>query len=102
MLDKYSKLEGKIGEEIRRREFLSEMMKSFFGEGVNVLEFLEWAIVSIKMDVGGKKTNVVEIRCKRGVVRFVLEKKLGEMKGFFEEGFLDNNGQNEKIVFRLR
>lgn len=100
MQDKYSKLEGKIEEEIRRREEISEIFKSFFDE--NVLKLLNWKIISVKKNKNNQRVNVVEIICKKSAARFIFNQKQEELKKLFENEFKDNLGNSEKIVFRVK
>ncbi len=95
MQDKYSKLEGKIEEGIRRTGVIEKSMESFLG-------LLSWENVGVRNEKGGLRLNIVEIKPKSSSVRFVVNQKVNEWISYFENNFLDNNGQKEKIVFRVR
>ena len=95
MLDKYSKLEGKIEEGIRRTGFIGKILEEFS-------ELLSWENVGVRSGRDGLRLNIVEIKPKSSSVRFIINQKVKEMESFFENNFLDNNGQKEKIVFRVR
>lgn len=104
MIDKYSKLEERIKEEVRRRDCIGACLRSVFEvfSRDDLAAFLDWKIIQVKSNDKGERVNVVEIVCKNSTNRFVFNQNQEKIIKEFEGGFRDNLDKVEKIVFRVR
>ncbi len=103
MSDKYSKIEEKVEEGRRRNGVIEMSFESVLKCGDGKLgELLTWEIVSVKNSLNGSRLNVLEIKAKSSVVRFVLNGEKINIEKNFQNEFLDNSGQKESLSLRIR
>ena len=103
MIDKYSRLEEKVGEGLRRVGVMEGVFESVLGISKEEKKgMFSWENVAVKTGMGGLRLNVVEVEAKSSAVRFVLNQKKSELEKRFGEEFLDNAGKRETLSLRIR
>jgi hypothetical protein len=102
MADKYSKIEEKVKEGLRRGEAVVEALALVLKiEKENLDNFLTWEILSVKENNFGVRQNIVKINCKNSSVRFVLNSKIKQIEKIFQENFFDSLGKKENLSLRI-
>jgi hypothetical protein len=101
MKDKYSKIEEKVEEGKRRAQEIEKCLLAGLALKDGLDEHLLWEIVLVKNDVNGERVNVVEVKTKNSVVKFVLNKEKESIERVFRDGFVNNLGQKESLSLRI-
>lgn len=109
MLDKYSKVEEKLGEGLRRTEFIDQAILQLLLESVRLEEesnlkfedMYSWEMTGVKTGRGGLRLNIVSIKAKNSILRFVFTRDKEKIQDFFYKNFQDNEGDKEVLSLRI-